>query len=193
MNLITGQLLPASMACTRQILSTNGTEFVIPSYHQFDFGPFVFAKKLLEKWISQEVLRYDIRSFKNFALYSAPNPVTGFDTAVSSNTPGADTVFSNFNKTFAGIVRKRRLYVQCTDKFSFKANIARGFRAPNISEISANGVHPGTNIYQLGNPNFKPEFSFQEDAGFSIPPNRLNFRLVFSITISRITFTTRSW
>ena len=52
------------------------------------------------------------------------------------------------------------------DEFSFKANIARGFRAPNIAEISSNGVHPGTNFYQLGNPNFKPEFSLQEDIGF---------------------------
>jgi len=46
-----------------------------------------------------------------------------------------------------------------------KANISRGFRAPNISEISANGVHPGTNIYQIGNADFKPEFSVQEDVG----------------------------
>jgi iron complex outermembrane receptor protein len=53
-----------------------------------------------------------------------------------------------------------------TQNFSFKANIARGFRAPNSAEISSNGVHPGTNFYQLGNPNFKPEFSLQEDIGF---------------------------
>ncbi|MBS1661086.1 MAG: TonB-dependent receptor, partial [Bacteroidetes bacterium] len=53
-----------------------------------------------------------------------------------------------------------------SDRFSVKANLARGFRAPNISEISANGVHPGTGIYQLGTPNFKPEFSLQEDLGF---------------------------
>ena len=46
-----------------------------------------------------------------------------------------------------------------------KANIGRGFRSPNISEISANGVHPGTNMYQIGNLNFKPEFNLQEDLG----------------------------
>ncbi len=46
-----------------------------------------------------------------------------------------------------------------------KANLSRGFRAPNIAEISANGVHPGTNFYQIGNSNFQPEFSFQEDIG----------------------------
>jgi iron complex outermembrane receptor protein len=29
-------------------------------------------------------------------------------------------------------------------------------------------VHPGTNIYQLGNPNFTPEFSWQADLGLQI-------------------------
>jgi iron complex outermembrane recepter protein len=48
-----------------------------------------------------------------------------------------------------------------------KANIACGFRSPNISEISANGVHPGKNIYQVGNSNFKPEFGLQEDIGMT--------------------------
>jgi iron complex outermembrane receptor protein len=43
--------------------------------------------------------------------------------------------------------------------------VGRGYRAPNVSEISANGVHPGTNIYQIGNLDFKPEFSLQEDIG----------------------------
>jgi len=51
------------------------------------------------------------------------------------------------------------------DNFGFKANIARGYRAPNASEISAKGVHPGTGFEQLGDANFKPEFSLQEDAG----------------------------
>jgi iron complex outermembrane receptor protein len=132
--------------------STNGTEFLIPSYHQFDFGPFLLVKKTFGKVDVAGGLRYDIRSFKNFALYSAPNPVTGFDMAVSSATPGADTVFSNFNKTFSGISGSAGLTYNATENFSFKANIARGFRAPNIAEISSNGVHPGTNFYQLGNP-----------------------------------------
>ena len=41
-----------------------------------------------------------------------------------------------------------------------------GYRAPNISEISANGVHPGTGFYQKGNDNFQPELSLQSDFGF---------------------------
>jgi iron complex outermembrane recepter protein len=146
---------------------TNGTEFVIPSYHQFDLGPFVQAKKTFGKLDVAGGIRYDIRSFKNFELYSAPDPVTRFDRPVSPGTPGADTVFSNYSKTFAGVTGSAGFTYNFSSQFAFKANIARGFRAPNISEISANGVHPGTNIYQLGNPGFKPEFSFQEDIGFT--------------------------
>ena len=40
-------------------------------------------------------------------------------------------------------------------------------RAPNISlKSSANGVHPGTGLFQIGNERFQPEFSLQEDIGF---------------------------
>ena len=55
--------------------------------------------------------------------------------------------------------------------------MARGYRSPNISEISANGVHPGTNIYQLGNPNFKPEFSLQEDIGLTYNSEHITVNL----------------
>ena len=151
----------------QQNTSTNGTEFLIPSYHQFDFGPFVLAKRTFGKVDVAGGLRYDIRSFKNFQLYSAADPVTGFDKAVTgTDTVGATLVFPNFSKTFSGMSGSAGFTYNATENFSFKANIARGFRAPNIAEISSNGVHPGTNFYQLGNPNFKPEFSLQEDVGF---------------------------
>ncbi|NJE06741.1 TonB-dependent receptor, partial [Thermococcus sp. M36] len=67
--------------------------------------------------------------------------------------------------TFSGFSGSIGATYNFSDKLSLKAYISRGFRAPNISEISANGVHPGTNIYQIGNPDFKPEFSLQEDIG----------------------------
>jgi iron complex outermembrane receptor protein len=75
-------------------------------------------------------------------------------------------VFSNYHHLFSGASGSLGFTYNATDKLSFKANIARGYRAPNVAEISANGVHPGTNIYQIGNPNFNPEFSLQEDIGF---------------------------
>ncbi|MBA5790611.1 TonB-dependent receptor, partial [Escherichia coli] len=44
----------------------------------------------------------------------------------------------------------------------------------NISEISANGVHPGTGFYQVGNAQFKPEFSSQADVGLSYTSKIIN-------------------
>ena len=147
--------------------STNGTDFVIPSYHQFDFGPFVMAKRTFDKLDISGGLRFDTRSFKNDQLYVDTNSVTGFAMPVyGADTAGATKVFSNYSKNFSGFSGSFGATYNFNERFSMKANISRGYRAPNIAEISANGVHPGTNIYQLGNPDFKPEFSLQEDLGF---------------------------
>lgn len=144
----------------------SGTQFIIPDYHQFDIGGFMTAKKTIGKLDLAGGLRYDIRSFKNDQLYTAANPSTGFDMPVyGRDTVGASFIFPNYQKTFSGFSGSLGATYNFNKQFSLKANLGRGYRAPNIAEISANGVHPGTNIYQLGNPNFKPEFSFQQDLG----------------------------
>ena len=146
---------------------TNGTEFVIPSFHQFDAGPFITAKKTFAKLDVAGGIRYDLRSFNNEQLYTATNLQNGLDMPVYGiDTIGANKVFSNYSKTFSGMSGSLGATYNFTEKIAVKANISRGFRAPNIAEISANGVHPGTNIYQIGNPDFKSEFSLQEDIGF---------------------------
>jgi len=146
-------------------VSTNGTEFIIPSYRQFDIGPFITAKRTFDKLDLSGGIRYDLRSFSNDALFTAPDPVSGFDTPVLESTPGADNPFSKYSHTFSGGSGSLGATYNFSDKVALKANIARGFRAPNIAEISSNGVHPGTNFYQIGNPSFKPESNWQEDIG----------------------------
>ncbi len=143
-----------------------GTEFIIPAYRQFDVGPFVFATKRIGELEIAGGLRYDVRNFRNDQLYTAADPVTGFDHVVTgADTVNADKQFSNYSHTFAGASGSFGLSYKISNQVSVKANLGRGYRAPNISEISANGVHPGTNIYQIGNPDFKPEFNWQEDLG----------------------------
>jgi len=145
---------------------TNGTEFIIPNYRQFDIGSFLTVKKTFGKLDIAGGARWDVRQFTNNALYTAINPATGFDKVVEGkDTVGATKVFSDYNKSFSGYSGSVGFAYNFSEKFSLKANIGRGYRAPNISEISANGVHPGTNIYQKGNQDFKPEFSLQEDIG----------------------------
>jgi iron complex outermembrane receptor protein len=144
----------------------SGTEFIIPSYHQFDIGPFIYAKKTLGNLEIAGGLRYDVRNFTNEGLYTTVNPANGFEHVVKgTDTVGAEHPFSSYKHTFSGASGSFGLSYKINNQFSMKANIGRGYRAPNISEISSNGVHPGTNMYQIGNTNFKPEFSLQEDLG----------------------------
>lgn len=143
-----------------------GTEFIIPSYNQLDIGPFIFVKKSMDKLEVAGGIRYDVRQFNNKALFTKPDPVTGFDKPVyGADTVGADNPFYAYKHTFSGISGSLGLSYRFSDHFTGKANIGRGYRSPNISEISANGVHPGTNSFQKGNLNFKPEFNWQEDIG----------------------------
>lgn len=147
---------------------TKGTEFIIPSYKQFDIGPFIFVKKSMDRMEIAGGLRYDVRQFNNGALYTKTDPVTGFDKAVfGMDTVGAKNPFYVYKHTFSGASGSIGLSYRFSNHFTGKANIGRGYRAPNISEISANGIHPGTNSFQKGNLNFKPEFNWQEDIGLS--------------------------
>jgi len=44
-----------------------------------------------------------------------------------------------------------------------RLNIASGFRAPNLAELTSNGVHEGSNRYEIGNADLKNEQNVQTD------------------------------
>lgn len=170
--------------------NNKGTEFIIPDYNQFDIGPFVLINKTIGKLDFSAGVRYDTRIFKNDPMYTRPNPETGFDMQVNlPDTIMANHPFYRFNHTFSGLSASFGATYNITKKLLVKTNIARGFRAPNIAEISANGVHPGTLIYQIGNTAFKPEFSLQEDFGFSYRSDHISGDLdLFNNNISNYIF-----
>ncbi len=97
-------------------------------------------------------------------------------------------IYKNIN-TFSGISGSLGATYNITGGLILKANIARGFRSPNIAEISADGVHPGTLIYQIGNTAFKPEFSLQEDLGISYLSDHISGNLnIYNNIISNYIF-----
>ena len=165
-----------------------GTEFVIPNYTLFDFAPFLFIKKEIKKFDIAFGTRYDTRSFRNTALYTTKNPTTGFENK-TIDTIGATKQFDNYSHVFSGFSGSLGITYNITDKLLIKANVARGFRAPNISEISAKGVHPGTGFEQLGDANFKPEFNLQEDIGIFFDTHHVSVSAeIFSNTIDNYIF-----
>lgn len=146
--------------------STNAaTEFVIPNYHLVDLAPFVLVKKNWKYLDLAFGARYDTRWFENDALFIGQNTLTGLDEVQSSSSIGATERFSVSKQSFSGFSGSLGASYRLSKQWLLKANIARGFRAPNVSELAAQGVHPGTGFEQLGNSDFKPEFGLQEDLG----------------------------
>ena len=146
--------------------SKNGTDFPIPDYNLFDIGGFIFAKKSFGKVDISGGVRYDSRSIRWNDFYVGPNKQNGFEQHVSlPDTTGAHLQFPRFSHHYTGISGSLGATWNISGRVLVKGNIARGYRAPNITEIGSNGLDPGAHIVYLGNRGFKPEFSLQEDIG----------------------------
>jgi iron complex outermembrane receptor protein len=50
-----------------------------------------------------------------------------------------------------------------TKEITLRLNLASGFRGPNLAELTSNGVHEGSNRYEIGNSELKNEQNFQTD------------------------------
>ena len=125
-----------------------GTEYLVPAYHLFDFGVFATAERSLGKWNLSGGLRYDNRHLHSEHL----------------DEDGAER-FAAFSRSFNGVTGSLGAVYNVTDNLNMRVNLSRGFRAPNISELASNGVHEGTVRYELGNSGLKPESSWQLDMG----------------------------
>lgn len=122
-----------------------GDEFLIPSYQLFDIGAFGTATYKVDRWTLSGGLRFDNRHLHSYAL---------------------DGSFDRFSRNFGSVSGSVGAVYALTDNMNLRLNVARGFRAPNLSELASNGVHEGTQQYVLGNADLKPEHSWQFDAGW---------------------------
>ncbi|MEO7530865.1 MAG: TonB-dependent receptor [Sediminibacterium sp.] len=140
---------------------------LIPEYNQFDIGAFVFSKKTFDKVTVSGGVRVDTRN------------VTG-----KNFMQGSTVKFAGFNKSFGNISGSLGLGYSVSDAVTLKFNVARGFRAPSVSELASNGAHEGTNRYEYGDNNLKTETSFQADAGLEV--NSQHFNLIVNAFYNNI-------
>ncbi|MBU3660496.1 MAG: TonB-dependent receptor [Flavobacteriales bacterium] len=156
------------------------TSFTIPNYQLFDGGIFAYSKWKKNKFSICGGIRNDIRTINFDDFYVQNDSLTGFDTHVTGlDTLGATLQFLSYSKVFQGLSASIGLSYFINQKWTVKANIGRGFRAPNITEIASNGLDPGARLIYLGNRNFVSEFSLQEDIALLL--NTRNFSGEISI------------
>ncbi|MGV3708462.1 MAG: TonB-dependent receptor [Gemmatimonas sp.] len=67
--------------------------------------------------------------------------------------------------TFNNVSGSLGVSIPLNTSTSLTANVARGFRAPTVEELYANGFHAAVGTFDVGNPNLKPEQSTGMEAG----------------------------
>ena len=168
----------------QQTSQNKGTTFLVPEYSLFDIGGFGIVKKSFGKLDISSGIRYDIRKEKSSDLFIDSS---GAKTDVTDSTSYHQ--FTKFNSTFSGISASVGATYQFSEKVYAKLNAAKGYRAPNISEVGANGEHEGTGRYEIGNANLKAESSVQYDLAFGVNSEHITLEVdAFNNSIDNFIF-----
>ena len=124
-----------------------GVEALIPEYKSVELGLFFYTQKHIDKFNFSGGARIDKKGIE----------------------------FNGLQKNYGDIAGSLGMTYEATNDLIFKFNIARGYRAPNLSELGSNGAHEGTNRYEYGNTNLASEKSLQFDAGVEWSNEHISF------------------
>ena len=140
--------------------TNKGEERLIPDYNLFDAGFFLFTQRLQNKISWSGGLRFDARAIEGSAYQE-----------------NGQLKFSSFKKNFSNWSGSVGVSYEPTSSIVVKANLARGFRAPSLSELASNGAHEGTNRYEYGRLDLRSETSLQGDLGIELQFEHVGFEL----------------
>ncbi|MES2112430.1 MAG: TonB-dependent receptor [Bacteroidota bacterium] len=150
-----------------------GTLLLIPNYNFFEIGAFAIANKKIGNLNLSGGIRYDTRTFNGLDHWVDSTT----QAPAAPNTENSFHEFQGFKSHFNGISFSLGGAYNFTKDVFVKANLSRGWRAPNVAEAAANGVHDGTVVYEIGDHDIKPETSLEEDIAFGVNSKDVDFEI----------------
>jgi len=136
-----------------------GEEYLIPDATTNDFGVFGTANYEWKSNVIQAGLRYDNRKVSSDA----------------HGISGEEGYFEAINRSFDSFNACLGYKTDLAHNFTMRINIASGFRAPNLAELTSNGVHEGTNRYEIGDSKLQTEQNFQTDLNLEYKNSHFEF------------------
>lgn len=127
--------------------SNYGEELLIPNASTQDFGVFATANYEKNKHTFQAGLRYDYRNINT----------------ITHGIANEEGYFAGIDKKFKSINGSLGYKTEWKKNTIVRLNVASGFRAPNLAELTSNGIHEGSNRYEKGNNDLKNEQNLQTD------------------------------
>ena len=137
----------------------SGAEYLIPNAKTNDFGLFGTSNYEWNSNVLQAGIRFDNRNI-NTESYGILGDEGSFEALTKS--------YNSFNCSLG-------YKTDLTKEFTLRVNLASGFRAPNLAELTSNGVHEGSNRYEIGNSNLATEQNVQTDLNLEYQNSHFEF------------------
>ncbi|MDO9037962.1 MAG: TonB-dependent receptor, partial [Lutibacter sp.] len=136
-----------------------GEEYLIPDALTNDLGFFGTANYDWNSNVILAGLRFDNRNISTEA----------------NGTIGEEGSFEAIDKSYNSFNASLGYKTNLNDNLIVRLNAASGFRAPNLAELTSNGVHEGTNRYEIGNSSLKTEQNIQTDLNIEYNTDHFEF------------------
>lgn len=142
-----------------QTNTNKALEILIPDASIFDIGMYGTLIYPLGDDVLQAGIRFDNRKINT----------------VSHGIEFEEDYIPEIKKSFDSFSASLGYKMTPFNKTIFRLNVASGFRAPNLAELTSNGVHEGTNRYEIGNTNLANEQNIQADLSLSFNSSHFEF------------------
>ena len=138
-----------------------GEEILIPNAKINDVGLFYTVNKQWKNASIQAGIRFD----KRFLTTEKHLVIHEDETHV----------FNPLDKNYSSFTASLGYKFELFDKVTTRINTASGFRAPNLAELTSNGVHHGTNRFEVGNADLANEKNIQLDLAVEYKNDHVEF------------------
>jgi len=154
-----------------QTNTNSGEEYLIPDATTNDFGVFGMVNYQWKSNVIQAGLRFDSRNINSLAHEADDHDDHADHDGHEHHGGEFDALNRSFNSFNASLGYKTNL----AEPLTMRVNVATGFRAPNLAELTSNGVHHGTNRFEVGNANLKTEQNIQTDLNLEYSNSHFEF------------------
>ena len=138
-----------------------GEEILIPNATVNDFGVFTTANYTWQRNTLQAGIRFDNRK-----IGTERHEISHEDEVHIFNA--IDKGYNSFTASFG-------FKTSLSEFFTTRINLATGFRAPNLAELTSNGIHHGTNRFEAGNNSLSNEKNIQIDVSLEYKTAHFEF------------------
>lgn len=130
--------------------------FLIPNYRANALGGFAIERYARKRWVFEGGLRYDVRTLKAYFLDETTN-----------RTFSRSHQWDNANGSLG-------ISYQLRPDLTLTTNLSTAWRAPNASDLYANGLHQSGVAYERGNPSLRAEQAYNSNFALAYSGKRLS-------------------